>query len=684
MTQIENNPLLKEYQTPFRTPPLDQLKTEHYEPAYDEAIRQLHNEIDEITKNEELPSFHNTIVALEQYSGILLHKINDVFFNVLNVEATDEMMELSQRISPKLSECSNDIYLNEKLFARVKAVYNEKDRLNLSDEDVRLLTETYDSFKVQGAELNPVDKEKYRRLTTDLNLLTLKFEQNVLQDKSRFELFLTHEEELSGLPERVCEAAAILSESKGKSGWLFDLSTPSYTSFMRYSDLRDLRKYMYCQYMNIGNKGDEFDNKDIIRQIVNIRLDIARLIGYNNYAEYALHHTMAKTPENVYTLLKQLLEAYKPVAIDEYHVLENFARELEKQDFTLMPWDWNYYSEKLKDRRFHVNDEITRPYFELENVKKAVFGLATRLYGIIFKQNKEIPTYHPDVDTYEIYDANGDFLAILYTDFHPRRRKQSGAWMNSVKPQFKGIKGYNGRPQVIIVMNFTPPTRNHPSLLSYDEVQTFLHEFGHALHGILSDGTYAILTGTSVYHDFVELPSQIMENWLREKEFLDQIAVHYETGEKIPQELIQCLIDASNFNIGYSCCRQLSFGLLDMAWHTINAPFDGDLVQFERQAWANALILPEVEGTLMSANFGHIFSREYAAGYYGYKWAEVLEADAFSVFKAAGIFNKEVARTFREHILSKGGSEDPETLYKRFRGQAPTIDALLIKNGIKK
>jgi peptidyl-dipeptidase Dcp len=681
---MENNPLLKEYQTPFRTPPFDQVKTEHFVPAYNEAIRQLHSEIEAIVKNEEPPSFRNTIVALEQYSGILLHKVNDVFFNLLSVEATDEMMELSQHISPKLSECSNDIYLNEELFARVKAVYNERGRLNLSAEDARLLTETYDSFKVQGAELNPADKEKYRRLTTDLNLLTLKYEQNVLKDKNRFELLLAHEDELSGLPERVREAAAILAESKGKTGWLFDLSTPSYTSFMSYSDRRNLRKYMYCEYMSTGNKGDEFDNKDIIRRIVNIRLDIARLIGYSNYAGYVLHHTMAKNPENVYALLNQLLEAYKPIAVDEYHTLENFACELEKQDFTLMPWDWNYYSEKLKNRLFHVDDEMTRPYFELENVKKAVFGLATRLYGITFKQNREIPACHPDVDTYEVYDGNGDFLAILYTDFHPRRRKQSGAWMNSLKPQFKGIAGDNGRPQVIIVMNFTSPSRNHPSLLSYDEVRTFLHEFGHALHGILSDGTYAILTGTNVYHDFVELPSQIMENWLREKEFLDRIAVHYETGEKIPQELVQNMIDASNFNIGYSCCRQVSFGLLDMAWHTINTPFDGDLIQFERQAWADALILPEVEGTLMSANFQHIFSGEYAAGYYGYKWAEVLEADAFSAFRAAGIFNRDVARSFREHILSKGGSEDPEILYKRFRGQAPTIDALLIKNGVKK
>ncbi|MDR1644340.1 MAG: M3 family metallopeptidase [Tannerellaceae bacterium] len=683
MTQADKNPLLEEYQTPFRTPPFDKIKTEHYEPTYDEAIRQLHNEIDDIVKNEEPPSFQNTIVALEQYCGILLRKVNDVFFNVLNAEASDEMMELSHRISPKLSESSNDIYLNESLFARIKAVYEKKEKLNLSVEDARLLTETYDSFKVQGAELTPGDKKKYRRLTTDLNLLMLKFEHNILKDKSRFELLLTNEEELAGLPGRVCEAAATQAEDKRKKGWLFDLSTPSYTTFMRYSGIRELREKMYREYMSTGNKGDEFDNKDILRQIVNIRLELAQLIGYKNYAEYALRHTMAKNPENVYALLYRLLEAFKPVAIDEYHTLEDFARSLEKPDFLLMPWDWSYYSEKLKDIRFHVNDEMTRPYFELENVKKAVFGLATQLYGITFKPNEDIPTYHPDVDAYEVYDKNGAFLAILYTDFHPRKGKQSGAWMNNIKPQFKGFEGDDGRPQVIIVMNFTPPTRNQPSLLSYDEVRTLLHEFGHALHGIFSDGTYVVLNGTNVYRDFVELPSQLMENWLREKEFLDRIAIHYQTGEKIPQELVQRLVDASNFNAGYSCCRQLSFGLLDMAWHMIDAPFEGDLAGFEQKAWEHAIILPKVEGALMSTNFEHIFSGEYAAGYYGYKWAEVLEADAFSVFRAAGIFNKEVAQNFRDHILSKGGTEDPGVLYMRFRGQEPTIDALLIKNGIK-
>ena len=515
-------------------------------------------------------------------------------------------------------------------------------------------------------------------------MLTLQFDQNALKDKNRFELQITDENELSGLPESARDAAAMLAKSKDKNGWLFNLSAPSYIPFMRYSDKRDLREKMYREYMSVGNKGDEFDNKDIIKKIVNIRLEIAQLMGFKNYAEYALEHTMAKNSANVYKLLNQLLEAYKPIAINEYNAVEGFALGTEKENITVMPWDWSYYSEKLRDIRFKVNDEMTRPYFELSNVKKGVFGLATQLYGITFKENKKIPVYHPEVDAYEVYDADGKFLAILYTDFFPRDGKQSGAWMNNIKAQYKDKDGKDSRPQIVIVMNFTRPTDTKPSLLSFDEVNTLLHEFGHSLHGMLAQGTYSSLSGTSVYRDFVELPSQIMENWLTEKEFLDQIAVHYLTGEKIPQEMIQSLVNASNFNAGYLCCRQLSFGLLDMAWHTLEQPFDGDVAAFEKKAWAPTVIMPEVPEALMGTSFGHIFSGGYAAGYYGYKWAEVLDADAFSVFKSKGIFNKEVAKSFRDNILSKGGTEDPAVLYKRFRGQEPTIDALLIRNGIKK
>ncbi len=682
MTQTTHNPFFFRYNPPFDTPPFNEIKTEHYEPAFDEGIKQLDSEVQTIANETQPATFENTIVALER-SGKLLNKVSSAFFNVLNAEADDEMMEISQRISPKLSESSNNIFLNEKLFARVKSVYEQKDRLNLSTEDAKLLEETFESFSVRGANLNPEDKEKYRKLSTDLSILSLTFDQNALKDKNRYELLLTDEKDLSGLPESIREAAAHRAKEKGKEGWLFNLTAPSYVPFMRYADSRKLREAMYREYMSVGNKGDEYDNKEIIRQIVNIRLEIARLMGYNTYAEYSLKHTMAKNPATVYNLLDQLLAAYKPVAINEYNAVQGFAMGTEKENITVMPWDWSYYSEKLKDIRFDVNDEMTRPYFELNNVKKGVFGLATQLYGITFKENKEIPVYHPEVDAYEVYDADGKFLSILYTDFHPRDGKQSGAWMNSIKEQQHEADGKDSRPQIIIVMNFTQPTETKPSLLTFDEVNTLLHEFGHALHGMFAEEKYASLSGTNVYRDFVELPSQLMENWLTEKEFLDQIAVHYETGEKIPQELVRKLVDASNFNTGYFCCRQLSFGLLDMAWHTQTVPFEGDVITFEKQAWAQTVIVPEVPGTLMSSSFGHIFSGGYAAGYYGYKWAEVLDADAFSVFKEAGIFNRETARSFRENILSKGGTEDPAILYERFRGQEPTIDALLIRNGIK-
>lgn len=683
MTQAVNNPFFEKYKTPFGTSPFDRIQVEHYEPAFEKGIEQIEKEVQAIADNPQPATFENTIVALER-SGKLLENVSSAFFNVLSAEANDEMMEISQRVSPKLSESSNNIYLNDRLFARVKAVYDQKDRLNLSTEEAKLLDETYEGFKVQGATLSPEDKEKYRKLSTDLSILTLQFDQNALKDKNRFELLLTKEDELDGLPESAREAAAMLAKEKGKTGWLFNLSAPSYVPFMRYSANRPLREKMYREYMSIGNKGDEFDNKEIIKQIVNIRLQIARLMGDKNYAEYALEHTMAKTPANVYKLLNQLLEAYKPVAINEYNAVQGFAMGMEKENLTIMPWDWSYYSEKLKDIRFNINDEMTRPYFELNHVKQSVFGLATQLYGITFKENKKIPVYHPEVNAYEVYDADGKFLAVLYTDFHPREGKQSGAWMNNIKSQYKDEKGNDSRPHIVIVMNFTRPTETKPSLLSFDEVNTLLHEFGHALHGMLAEGTYASLSGTSVYRDFVELPSQIMENWLTEKEFLDQIAVHYQTGEKIPADMIHKLIDASNFNAGYLCCRQLSFGLLDMAWHTLTEPFEGDVMTYEKEAWAPTVILPEIPEALMSSSFGHIFSGGYAAGYYGYKWAEVLDADAFSVFKAAGIFNKETANAFRKEILSKGGTEDPAVLYKRFRGQEPTIDALLIRNGIKK
>lgn len=682
MTEAANNPFFGKYKTPHETIPFNKIKTAHYEPAFEEGIKQVKQEVDKIANNPAAPTFENTIVALER-SGALLERVSSAFFNLLSAESNDEMMEISQRVSPKLSESSNDIILNEKLFARIKSVYEQKDRLNLNTEDAKLLQETYESFAENGANLSPEDKEKFRKLSAEESLLTLTFDQNVLKDENSFEMLLTNEADLEGLPESVREAAAANAKEKGKTGWLFDLTAPSYVPFMRYSAKRDLREKLYRANMAVGNKDGEYDNRENIRKIANTRLAIANLLGYKTYADYALHRTMAKTPANVYKLLNDLLEAYRPTALNEYNKIQGFALGMEGKDFTVMPWDWSYYSEKLKDLTFNINDEMTRPYFELSNVKKGVFGLATQLYGITFKENKAIPVYHPDVTPYEVYDENGKFLAVLYTDFHPRDGKQSGAWMNGMKGQYK-IDGKDSRPHIVIVMNFTKPTETKPSLLTFDEVETLLHEFGHAIHGMLADGTYESLSGTSVYRDFVELPSQLMENWLTEKEFLDQIAVHYQTGEKIPQEMVQKLIDASNFNTGYLCLRQLSFGFLDMAWHTLTSPFEGDIAAFERTAWQPAQVLPSVENTLMSSSFSHIFAGGYAAGYYGYKWAEVLDADAFAAFKAAGIFNRDVARSFRENVLSKGGTEDPMTLYVRFRGQEPTIDALLKRNGIKK
>lgn len=683
MTTNAGNPLLEVYATPYETYPFDSIRHAHYEPAFDEAIRQLEAEIEAIANNPEPPTFQNTIVALER-SGMLLSRVTSAFFAVLSAEADDEMMEISQRISPKLSECQNNIHLNESLFTRVKSVYNQKGSLQLSTEDARLLQQTFNEFEDSGANLSVEGKKRYRELSGLLSQLTLTFDQNALKDQNRYELHLTDKKDLSGLPETICEAAAQEARQREKTGWVFTLDAPSYVPFMQYADNRSLRETLYRERMNIGNKDDDFDNKEILKKIANIRFEIARLLGYPNYAAYQLKDKMAKNTDNVYKLLEQLLEAYKPVAINEYNTIQGFAMGLEKQNFEVMPWDWSYYAEKLKDLRFNINDEMTRPYFELERVTNSIFGLATQLFGITFKENKLIPVYHSEVKAYDVYNDKGEFLAVLYTDFFPRPGKQSGAWMNDIRAQYQDAERTDHRPHVVIVMNFTRPTDTRPSLLTYDEVNTFLHEFGHALHGMLSHVTYASLAGTNVVRDFVELPSQIMENWLREEAFLDQIAVHYETGEKMPKELAQQILNASNFNTGYQCCRQVSFGLLDMAWHTLDVPYEGDVSTFEKKAWERAVILPEVTETLFSSNFGHIFSGGYAAGYYGYKWAEVLDADAFSVFRKEGIFNTQTAQSFKEIILSKGGTEAPDVLYKRFRGQEPSIDALLNRDGIKK
>ncbi|EOA59360.1 peptidyl-dipeptidase Dcp [Bacteroides sp. HPS0048] len=677
------NPFFEKYTTPYGTVPFDKIKTEHYEPAIREGIRQQAAEIDAIVNNPEAPTFANTILAYEK-SGELLDRVTTVFGNLRSAETNDDLQILAQEMMPLLSEHSNNISLNEELFKRVKAVYNQKEQLNLTPEQTKLLENIYDGFIRRGANLQGEAKKQYRQLTKELSSLTLQFSENNLKEINNYQLVLTDKAQLAGLPESAIEAAAETAKEKGVEGWVFTLQAPSYIPFMTYADNRDLRHELYMAYNTKCTHNNEYNNIDIVKKLVNTRMAIAQLLGYENFAQYTLKKRMAEDSDAVYNLLNQLLEAYTPTAKKEYQEVQELARQEQGAEFTVMPWDWSYYSNKLKDKKFNINEEMLRPYFELEKVKEGVFGLATRLYGITFKKNTDIPVYHKDVDAYEVLDKDNKTLAILYTDFHPRTGKRAGAWMTEYKGQWIDEKtGENSRPHVSIVMNFTKPTGNKPALLTFDEVETFLHEFGHSLHGMFANSTYESLSGTSVYWDFVELPSQIMENFAIEKEFLNTFAQHYQTDEKLPEELIKRMVDASNFNAAYACLRQVSFGLLDMAWYTRNTPFEGDVKEYEQQSWAKAQILPVVKDACMSTQFSHIFAGGYSAGYYSYKWAEVLDADAFSLFKQKGIFSREVAESFRNNILSKGGTEHPMILYKRFRGQEPTIDALLIRNGIK-
>ncbi len=677
------NPFFEPYQTPHATVPFDLIKTEHYEPAILEGIKQQEAEINNITRNPEKPTFANTIEAYEQ-SGELLEKVTTVFSNMLSAETNDDLQLLAQTVMPLLSEHGNNIMLNDQLFTRVKEVYAQRESLGLSVEQMQLLQDIYDSFVRHGANLEGEAREEYRRLTTELSMLTLTFSENNLKETNHYQLLLTDKADLAGLPEIVMETAAETARNEGKEGWMFTLHAPSYVPFMTYADNRDLRRRLYMAYGMKCTQENEYNNIEIVKKIANTRMHIAQLLGYGNYAEYTLKERMAETSDAVYKLLRQLLKAYTPTARREYDEVQQLARQEQGEGFVVMPWDWSYYSNKLKTKKFSIDEEMLRPYFELEQVKKGVFGLAEKLYGISFKKNTEIPVYHKDVDAYEVFDKDGKFLAVLYTDFHPRAGKRAGAWMTSYKEQWiDGKTGENSRPHVSVVMNFTKPTENKPALLTFNEVETFLHEFGHSLHGMFANSTYKSLSGTNVYWDFVELPSQIMENFAIEKDFLNTFARHYQTGESLPEEWIQRMVDASNFNVAYACLRQVSFGLLDMAWYTRNTPFEGDVKAYEQEAWKEAQILPVVKEACMSTQFSHIFAGGYAAGYYSYKWAEVLDADAFSLFKQKGIFNREVADTFRDQILSKGGTEHPMVLYKRFRGQEPTIDALLIRNGIK-
>ena len=676
---LDNNPFLTDYPTLHGTVPFHLIKTEHFEPALRQGMERHNEEIAAIVNQPAAPDFANTIVALEK-SGGLLNRVSTVFGNLLSAETSDEMQAIAEKMMPLLSEHSNNITLNEKLFARIKTVYETTDKEALSQEERMLLQTTYDGFIRSGANLTPEQKERFRQISSEMSVLTLRFSQNNLKETNAYELPLAADQ-LDGLPESALNAYAQTAREKGKEGHIVTLQAPSFVPFMKYSRHRELRRQLYMAYNTQCTHDNEYNNQEIVQKLVNLRLERAQLLGFQTVADYVLTQRMAKNSENVYRLLNQLLDAYAPTAHQEVQEVQALAKELEGEDFELLPWDWAFYSEKLKEKKFNLNEESLRPYFELNRVIEGVFGLATRLYGITFQANPDIPVYHPEVTAYEVFDKDGSFLAVLYADFHPRASKRSGAWMTSYKEQWKDENG-NSRPHVSVTMNFTKPSADQPALLTFGEVNTFLHEFGHALHGMFADTTYQSLSGTNVYWDFVELPSQFMENFAIEKDFLNTFAQHYETGENIPEELIQRIVDASNFNVAYACLRQLSFGLLDMAWYTRTEPFDGDIQAYEKQAWKKAQILPTVEGTCMTVQFSHIMAGGYAAGYYSYKWAEVLDADAFSLFKEKGIFHPDIANSFRENVLSKGGTEHPMTLYKRFRGQEPGIDALLKRNGI--
>lgn len=678
MTETQN-PFFTAYHTPHQTAPFHLIRMEHYEPAILQGMKEQNKEIEAIISNPEEPTFANTIVALEK-SGNLLNRVSTVFGNLMSAETCDEMEALAEKLMPMLTEHSNNITLNEALFARIDHVYTSPEKTMLSVEENALLENTYHSFVRCGAKLSGEDKEKFRSISTTLSLNTLKFSQNRLKETNSFELIL-NEEQLSGLPQSAIEAYTQTAKEKGKEGYIVTLSAPSFGPFMKYSTCRELRKQLYTAYHTQCTHDNEFNNLDIVKTLVNLRLQHAQLLGYPTVADYTLTRRMAENSTNVYRLLHQLLEAYKPTALHELEEVKAIAKEMEGEEFEMQPWDFSYYVEKLKEKKFNFNEESLRPYFELSQVIEGVFGLATRLYGITFQENKDIPVYHTDVKAYEVFDKDGKFLAVLYADFHPRAGKRSGAWMTSYKEQWKDENG-NSRPHVSVTMNFTKPSAEKPALLTFSEVNTFLHEFGHALHGIFADTTYQSLSGTNVYWDFVELPSQFMENFAIEKEFLNTFAKHYQTGETLPEELIQRIVESSNFMVAYACLRQLSFGLLDMAWYTRTEPFEGDVRAYEEEAWKETQILPNIPEACMTVQFSHIMAGGYAAGYYSYKWAEVLDADAFSLFKEKGIFNTETANSFREHVLSKGGTEHPMILYKRFRGQEPGIEALLKRNGI--
>ena len=677
---INTNIFIKPFNTTGGAIPFDRITTDDYEPAILEGIKEHDAQVKAIAENEAEPTFENTIVALER-SGATLNRVLGVFYPMLSANADDDLMEVSNRMAPILSEHFNSITLNEQLWKRVKYAHDHFDDTGHDEEDKMLMRETYNGFVRSGANLQGADRDRYRVLSKRLTELTLKFDQNALKETSQYELWLA-EDDLAGLPESALDAAKQAAKEKGREdAWLVTLHAPSYGPFMKYSDRRDLREKLYLMYNRQCTSG-EFCNLDVLRDIANTRLEMARLMGCETYAQYKLQHTMAESPDAVYGMLNQLRDAYLPVERREMKRLEDFASQLEGRPVTIKPWDYAYYSNKEKDSMFDINDELLRPYFELSQVTKGVFGFATRMYGLRFVPNHDAQVFHPEVEVYDVTDEDGRAVGMLYVDFFPRATKQSGAWMTSFREQYIDANGNDVRPLVTLTMNFTRPTPTKPSLLTVREVETFMHEFGHALHQLLTRCKYQSLSGTNVYRDFVEVPSQFNENYVYEREFLDSFARHYQTGEPVPQRLIDRLLASSQYGAAYACVRQLGFGYIDMAWHSITQPYTGSDFEFENNAVKDVQAFDPVEGCIMSPHFTHIFSGGYAAGYYGYKWAEMIECDAFDKFKEDGIFNRDTARSWVENVLSRGGTESPMVLYKKFRGREPRIDAMMRRDGL--
>ena len=681
------NPFFLPYDTPHYTVPFNRITLADYEEAMMEGIRREDEQIEKIINNPDEPTFENTIIPEDEVKGRkhyydLLSRVESVFFNMLSAETNDEMDALAQKMSPILTKHGNDVSLNPKIFERVKYVYEHHGEL--TPEENCLLEKSYEGFVRSGALLDEAGKDRLRKLTEEASMLSLQFSQNVLKENKAYTLHITDEQQLDGLPNTAREAAHEAAKEHGLKGWVFTLDAPSYGPFMMYSTQRELRKDLYMARNTLCIKDNDTNNLELCKRLINLRREMAQLLGYDTFADYVMKHRMATKVENVYKLLNDLIEAYKPKAIEEREEVETLAKEEEGAAFKMEPWDLAYYSQLLKKKKYDLDPEMLRPYLELGNVIKGVFGLATRLYGITFKENKDIPVYHPDVKPYEVYDKDGSYLAVLYVDFHPRKGKRDGAWMTEFQGQWIERDGTNVRPHASLVMNFSKPTEDKPALLRLGEVETFLHEFGHSLHGIFANTRFESLSGTNVWWDFVELPSQFMENFAVEKEFLRTFAFHYQTGEPMPDELIDKVIASRNYGAATACLRQVSFGLLDMAYYTHKEEFTEDIISFEKKAWAPAIIDEQRMDTCMTVQFSHIMAGGYAAGYYSYKWAEVLDADAFSVFKKEGIFNQATAQRFRDNILSRGGTEHPMTLYKRFRGQEPTIDALKERDGLTK